>query len=617
MAEHGIARPPLGDLLCMALPGLVAFGVYWMTLAPTVTGEDAGELILAAWSLGIPHPPGYPLWTLLAHPFTWLPVGDVAFRVNLASATFGALAVSLLAALGLRLHGHRVAAAGAALIFAFSLSFWRQALFAEVYSLNALCFGGCLYCILAWEDTRRKSWLLALATLYGLSLGAHNTMMVVGPVFAFYILLRDDARRRNAGLYGACIGIAVLATGLIYLYLPIRAAADPIMNWGDPATLGAFWETIARTQYAHMFTEGPRSLSRYAEQLVYMAQLWGREFTVWGGVAALAGFICFLRTHHALAILTLVLALTVIGTATYVQNFEFDVEWLWVMMVFGIPAYFVTALWMGSLLAALRPLPGAAILLTALLVGLNINAHWSLNDKSDYYWAADYAENLLEALPEDAVLIAHQDHANFPALYRQAVEGLRKDVVILRKYGYLALEQLPEMDSEARAQFSIKPRVHEERDIVRWILEHTERPVFVSSVSLRPDASYRAVPAGLVHQILRPGESMALEDPLRAYRWRSGDPRLPHPDYTVRLMGYELHRAEAEIHFAEGDLARALEKVHDALGRFGEDPIILNSLGILCARNGLYEEADELFDRALALRPHFEAARNNQARLPQ
>src|SRR5437763_902312 len=83
-------------LLCAALVFVAAITLYSFTLAPTVTLVDSGELILAAKTLGVAHPPGFPLYVLLAHFFTWLPIGSVAARVNFASALFAALAAAML-----------------------------------------------------------------------------------------------------------------------------------------------------------------------------------------------------------------------------------------------------------------------------------------------------------------------------------------------------------------------------------------------------------------------------------------------------------------------------------------------------------------------------------------
>ena len=82
-ANRGVLQPATRIDYGLAIgTGLLALFLYLVTLAPSVTGEDSGELIGAAYSLGVPHPPGYPVWTLLAHAFTWIPVGSIGWRVN-------------------------------------------------------------------------------------------------------------------------------------------------------------------------------------------------------------------------------------------------------------------------------------------------------------------------------------------------------------------------------------------------------------------------------------------------------------------------------------------------------------------------------------------------------
>ncbi|HRK33650.1 MAG TPA: DUF2723 domain-containing protein, partial [Candidatus Hydrogenedentes bacterium] len=70
------------DYFLAACTALTALVVYVMTLGPTITGEDSGELVTAAYTLGIAHPPGYPIWCLLGKVFTFIPFGSVAWRVN-------------------------------------------------------------------------------------------------------------------------------------------------------------------------------------------------------------------------------------------------------------------------------------------------------------------------------------------------------------------------------------------------------------------------------------------------------------------------------------------------------------------------------------------------------
>jgi len=115
---------------------LAAFVVYLFTLCPTVWVGDSGELTAAAWTLGIPHPTGYPLWLLLVKGFaTLVPIGGVALRANLFSALCAAGAVQLTSASLRRLGASRAAAFGGAMALALVVPIWGEATVARTYPL--------------------------------------------------------------------------------------------------------------------------------------------------------------------------------------------------------------------------------------------------------------------------------------------------------------------------------------------------------------------------------------------------------------------------------------------------------------------------------------------------
>src|SRR3990172_6909542 len=124
------------------IPALGIFGstliVYILTLSRSVYFGDSGELIAVARTLGIAHPPGYPLYTMIAHLFTYLPFGNLAFRVNLFSAVTSSLTIVVVYFICLKLTKNRLASISASLFLAFSYLFWLYSLVAEVFSLNNL-----------------------------------------------------------------------------------------------------------------------------------------------------------------------------------------------------------------------------------------------------------------------------------------------------------------------------------------------------------------------------------------------------------------------------------------------------------------------------------------------
>ncbi len=191
------------DALAFCVVFFLSLSVYLYTLAPSVTLEDSGEFITAAVHFGVPHPPGYPLWTI----GTWLlsnffPYGNVAWRVNLFSAICGALANGLLALLvthSSRWIGARINTSipllqktslwcgiTSGMIIAFSDVMWSQAVIAEVYTLNALCLMSTLLCFYRWtRSPEEKRWIYASVFLFSLGLTNHQTLFFLAPIFLF------------------------------------------------------------------------------------------------------------------------------------------------------------------------------------------------------------------------------------------------------------------------------------------------------------------------------------------------------------------------------------------------------------------------------------------------
>ena len=127
------------DLLIALGIFAVALAVYYATLTPSLSykSPDGNELATVPYILGLAHSPGYPLYTWLGKLFTFIPIGDVAHRMNLMSAVLGAAGAALLYAIVRLITGNRLASAFAALLFAFSRTFWSQCVIAEVYAPNA------------------------------------------------------------------------------------------------------------------------------------------------------------------------------------------------------------------------------------------------------------------------------------------------------------------------------------------------------------------------------------------------------------------------------------------------------------------------------------------------
>ena len=224
------------DLAAGGVAALLSFAVYFWTTAPNVTLLDSGEFITAGRSFGVPHPTGYPLWTILAWLIHLLPFGNDAWKINLLSGICGALAVGLVAALcrsslrwmlpeavGRSAGLSTIAALTGAWLFAFSQSMWSQAVIAEIYTLHALLVGLMLAATYAWMR-RPHSLPLLLSIFFFLSLAFsnHQLTLALAPLPFFAVLI---VRRR---IFWDLVVAAVLTAELFYLALAVLSQ-DPLV----------------------------------------------------------------------------------------------------------------------------------------------------------------------------------------------------------------------------------------------------------------------------------------------------------------------------------------------------------------------------------------------------
>lgn len=243
----------------------LSYFVYLWTLAPTITFGDSGELVTAAYSLGIAHPPGFPIWCFLVKIFTLLvPFKNIAWRANLASAFFSSMSAVFLYFLirdvlfflqeGKNEFSKRkieIFSLVFALMLPFTRALWKTSVVAEVYTLNLLFGIVTTYLLFLWlrEKGGKNLLLFIFAFLCGLSLTNHYLMLTRLPAYALIILIIDwKILLRPKVLLPAFLCFFL---GLsFYLYLPIRARANPALNWGNPRDWQGFLSHVTRQQYA-------------------------------------------------------------------------------------------------------------------------------------------------------------------------------------------------------------------------------------------------------------------------------------------------------------------------------------------------------------------------------
>jgi hypothetical protein len=206
--------------------GLAAGVAYLATLAPGLTADiDAALFQFAGRVLGIGHNPGYPLYVLLTWPIAQIPIGSLAWRINLFSAAMGSVAVALTVVAARQLGVGRLAAAAAGLGFGFGATFWAQAVVAEVYTMHAALIGGALASAFAWSRTGRPGLFFAAVGCVAAGLAHHTTIVAFVPALAVLAVVRDRRFALRARTVAAAA--AILACGLLPYLLILVRSRDP------------------------------------------------------------------------------------------------------------------------------------------------------------------------------------------------------------------------------------------------------------------------------------------------------------------------------------------------------------------------------------------------------
>jgi len=529
----------------LVLSVVLPFAVYMATLAPSVTFFDSGEFLTATASLGSAHSPGYPLFLMYAKAFTWIPLGNVAFRVNMATAFSSSLAclgVYLLTLALLKKEQLAVneqfsmfivksAALAAAVAFAVTPRLWLQSNHDKPYPLLAFMTSIIFYLLLKWREhyadgDERPAYVYVSTFLAGLAMGLHQTVVLLLPAWFLLIVLADW--RMLTRVKELVLATAFAMVGFsVHLYLPLRATQNPLLNWGDSKTSPQFLWHFLRKGYPE--EPHPRDLALLWEQI--KAFNVPREFTWLGALLALFALFCLWKRqrHIVIAYLAAVCAFLAV-IAGYFNTLP---DMIFLTEEFFTPLYLLTSVLVGVglfnvLKFAIRnaSLPErygfkvyslVLVLMFALPVSLCAVNYYE-NDQHNNYIAYDYATNSLRSLPQNAVMFTWGDSGAFPLWYLQGVERMRED---------LDLPHTPHLVFDW--YLDSMPRIFRDSNLRRFDIQYSspdvslriavndlidQRPVYID-FSTRYSVSfndYIPVQKGIVYRLMRVSEPRGLPD---------------------------------------------------------------------------------------------------------
>ena len=448
--------------------GITAFFVfiiYLTTLAPTVVNIDSGELATVQITLGIAHPTGYPLFTILGYLWQLIPLPFTAiYKANLLAAVFTSSAIWVFVKstylmltnipvpkvknlnkkkqkpVQLKSENENIisksliilSSSASGLLLAFSKTFWMQSTSVEVYSLHLLLINiVILFLLKAYFDTENNSrnWFY-FAVALAFSFANHLTTILILPgiAFLFYSKNKFSANAFKLNLKMVAVFIPVLV--LFYLYLPIRASQNPLLNWGDPVNIENFWRHFTGAQYrVWLFASSAAAKKQFA----YFVSNLPDEFN-----ASLGMFVILLGIIYSFKKFRMMfyfLLITFAATISYSINYDINDIDSYFLLAYISLIFFASFgfIYMYNLnKKKMRQWAIAAVFFLIPLVQMGFN--YKEVNKSGLYIYKDYTKQILNSVPKNSMILSYQwDYWVSSSYYFRLVDNYRRDVTVVDK----------------------------------------------------------------------------------------------------------------------------------------------------------------------------------------
>ncbi|OGS19166.1 MAG: hypothetical protein A3J83_00140, partial [Elusimicrobia bacterium RIFOXYA2_FULL_40_6] len=462
--------------------------------------RDSGDLISSSYTLGIAHPPGYPLYILLGKIFTFaVPAGNIAYRVNLTSIFFGALSAVLTGFLVYSFTSSALIALLCSFALSFSPAFWSLSHVSEMYTLGA--FFAILLFILLYRVNLPK--LLLCAFIFGLGLGSHPTVILLLPGILWFVFQNRKHFSLSQNRILSVFALFILGF-TVYLFLPLRSSAQPVLDWGNPETLRNFWRVITRADYGGLKLHPEQSKFAWSPQSI-LAQCWlfiqalAQQFTWAGLLAGLIGiYYSFKRKTFSLLFpgflftgaLFFILANLPIKEATTLPILEPNM----------VTPNLIFIIFIGYALSCITRPKQTIITAIALIIPIFLLlTYFNEHNRRNQFFAYDYGKNLLFTMDKDALIYDPDDATAFILSYMRLCENKRKDIkpvmYFKTRWGYEFLKKtypeiLPDRD------------IPSAQELINTIFSfNTGKRKIYTDVATKVPQNYPSFPEGLVYSI--------------------------------------------------------------------------------------------------------------------
>lgn len=450
--------------------GLFVFLIYLITVAPSVVQIDNGELAAVQITLGIAHPTGYPLFTMLGYLWNLVPLPlSSIFQANLFSSITTSIAVVFFIKLSVLIFSNndpkkpearvtkkdkrlqkkeekpvekietnivQIISILGGLFLAFNRTFWEQSTSLEVYPLHLLLIISTLYFLLKSffliTDEYKislKIWLY-FSLILALAFSNHMTTLLILPGTAYLFFVKERINFQSLRKLGYMLAIFFPVLALIYSYLPFRAFSNPIFNWGNPVNFENFWRHVSGKQYRVWLFSSSDAAKKHLTD--FISQL-PDEFAYIGLIPILFG-IGYLITKKRKTFVFLLI--TSLFTVFYSINYDIhDINSYFLLAyislaIFGVGGFLSIIKWLETKKLSFNTI--SAICTVFILVPLILN--FPKVNKSGTFIFEDYTKTILSSVEENSLILSYQwDYWVSPSFYYQYVEGYRPDVKVVDK----------------------------------------------------------------------------------------------------------------------------------------------------------------------------------------
>ena len=499
------------------LIGLLSAVVFIYFQARGIPAGDSGDLITAAATFGVAHPPGYPLYTFLGWIASKVPFFTVAWRVGFLSSLPHVLVLIMVYRLVYRTTKRPSAALFSCLVLAGNYVFFLYSVTPEVFAILDLFVVVMIYMVLRWEETGETSLLYGLSFLTGVSFTHHHMILFLFPALTWVIWSNRKKIPWSRAFFPRFVAMFVL--GLVpYMYVLIAARGASIINWDHATTLENFMRLVSRADYGTFqsgVVMGALPIQRLIQVKLFVQYVFV-DFRWFGALCILAGF-WYLWVKKRSYFYAYALSIALLGPLfLFYASFPLSSRFtLATYERFLLPSYTLLAVVIGIGFSYLlhvaefmmrnihvRRIMTVGLCAVGFIVPLVIAVTTVARFKG---YAADrtaeyLAYDILGSLPPDSLLVADRDTLLFTTQYVRYVMGVRPDVMVLHG-SMLSSENYRAIVASVFPRLSL-PAGTDESYISHLLTQNTSKRGVFSYIRYKTESGWFWVPHGIVYQLV-------------------------------------------------------------------------------------------------------------------